>query len=139
MKLAFTNVAFRHNPAHVIQKRLKLKRVAIKFRLADISPIFPNGSIIIQLLLMLWTQGSHFSNCLGTCPLWAISASFVYSDLLVKAFIRHNPTYYSKSSPLLPFCFLFICMTYPTQICPSPISLELSELFQGIKCNNEML
>ena len=30
-------------------------------------------------------------------------------------------------------------MTNPVQICPSPISLELLKLFQGIACNNERL
>ena len=38
---------------------------------------------------------------------------------------------------LLAFCFLFICIIDPTQICLSPISLELLQLFQGIVCNNE--
>ena len=33
----------------------------------------------------------------------------------------------------------FICMIDPTQICLSPISQELLELFQGIVCNNERL
>ena len=36
MKLAFTNVPFRHNSPCVIQKWLRFKRV-ITFRLADIS------------------------------------------------------------------------------------------------------
>ena len=74
------------------------------------------------------------------------SVSFVYTGLLVRAFPhlhRLNLTYYSKSptkSPtLLAFCFLFICVIDPTQICLSPISLELLELFQGIVCNNERL
>ena len=39
----------------------------------------------------------------------------------------------------LVFCFLFICMIFPTQIFLSPISLELLELFQGIVSNNERL
>ena len=49
MKLAFTNVPFRHNSACVIQKWLWLKKV-ITVRLAYISYIFPNGSKIIQLM-----------------------------------------------------------------------------------------
>ena len=40
---------------------------------------------------------------------------------------------------LLAFCFLFICIIDPTQICLSLISLELLQLFQGIVCNNERL
>ena len=49
MKLAFTNVLFRHNLACVIQKWLRFKS-ATTVRLAYISKIFPNGSKIIQLL-----------------------------------------------------------------------------------------
>ena len=49
MKLAFTNVLFRHNSACVIQKWLRFKR-ATTVRLAYISKVFPNGSKIIQLL-----------------------------------------------------------------------------------------
>ena len=48
MKLAFTNVLFRHNSACVIQKWLTLKRI-ITVTLSYISWIFPNGSKIIQL------------------------------------------------------------------------------------------
>ena len=40
---------------------------------------------------------------------------------------------------LLAICFLFICIIDPAQICLSPISLELLELFQGIVCNTERL
>ena len=71
-----------------------------------------------------------------------ISVSFVYTGLLVRAFPhlhRLNLTYYSKSSVLLTFCFLFICIIDPTHICLSPISLELLQLFQGILCNNERM
>ena len=91
---------------------------------------------------MLMTPGSHLSNWSGVCPVGAISVSFVYTELLVRAFPhlpRLNLTYYSKSSPLLAFCFLFICMTDPTQVCPSPISLVLLQLFQGIICSNKRL
>ena len=71
-----------------------------------------------------------------------ISVSFVYTGLLVRAFPhlhRLNLTYYSKPSAPLAFWFLIICMIDPTEICLSPISLELLELFQGIVCNNERL
>ena len=50
MKLAFTNVPFRHYAVCVIQKWLRFKRVAT-VRLGYISYIFPNGSKIIQLTL----------------------------------------------------------------------------------------
>ena len=63
------------------------------------------------------------------------SVSFVYTGLLVRAFPnlhRLNLTYYWKSSTLLAFCFLFVCITDPTQI-------ELLELFQWSVCKNERL
>ena len=50
MKLAFTNVPFRHDLVYVIQKWLKFKRVVITFRLAHISQIFYNRSEKNQLL-----------------------------------------------------------------------------------------
>ena len=74
--------------------------------------------------------------------LYELSVSFVYTGLLVWAFPhlhRLNLSYYSKSSMLLAFRFLLICVIDPTQICLSPISLELLQLFQGIVCNNERL
>ena len=46
MKLASTNVPFKHNSACIIQKWLRFKRVII-VRLAYILLIFPNGSKII--------------------------------------------------------------------------------------------
>ena len=52
MKLAFTNVLFRHNSACVIQRWLRLKRV-ITVRLAYIciSYAFPNGSkTVLQIV-----------------------------------------------------------------------------------------
>ena len=56
MKLAFTNVSFRHNSACVIQKWLKFRRVIITVRLAYILSIFPNGSKIIELLFNNYTR-----------------------------------------------------------------------------------
>ena len=74
--------------------------------------------------------------------MWGISPSFAYTGLLARVsphLHRLNVTHYSKSSPLHAVCFLFICITDPTQICPSPILLELLELFQDVNCNNERL
>ena len=51
MKLAFTNVPFRHNSACIIQKLLRIKRIII-VRLAYISLIFPNGSRIIYIIIV---------------------------------------------------------------------------------------
>ena len=42
-----------------------------------------------------------------------------------------------KSSLLLAFCFLFVCMVDPTRLCPS--STAPLGLFQGIICNIERL
>ena len=50
MKLAFTNVPFRHNSACVIQKLLRIKRIII-VRLEYISLIFFNGSKIIYIIV----------------------------------------------------------------------------------------
>ena len=44
-----------------------------------------------------------------------------------------NLTYCLKSSLLLVFCFLFVCLVDQTQMYPSSISLL--GLFQGIICN----
>ena len=88
------------------------------------------------------TSGSHFSHWTGVCLVCGIFPSFVYTGLLVRVFPhlhRLNVTHYSKSSPLHAVCSLFICMTDPSQICPSPILLELLELFQDVNCNNERL
>ena len=52
MKLAFTNVPFRHNSACVIQKWLKFKRVII-VRLAYISYIFPNRSMTVIIVIII--------------------------------------------------------------------------------------
>ena len=72
-------------------------------------------------------------------PVWAICVYFVYTGLLIWAFPqvhRLNLTYCLKSSQLLAFCFLLVCMIdYPTQRCPSLI-LPLGP-FQGIICNIE--
>ena len=40
---------------------------------------------------------------------------------------------------LLASCFLVVCIIDPTQICISPISLELLQLFQRFVCNNKRL
>ena len=92
---------------------------------------------------------------------WAISASFIYTGLLTRAFphlLALNLTYCSKSSLLLVFCFFFfnlITLFYVgivqklelTQICLNPWNsfngkiddiLPL-ELFQGIIRNTERL
>ena len=69
-------------------------------------------------------------------PVWAISVSFVYTGLLVWAFLQShklNLTYCLKSSLLLAFCFLFVCMVDQTQMYPSSIS-PLG-LFQRIICS----
>ena len=53
------------------------------------------------------------------------SVSFVYTGLLVGVFPKShklNVTYYLKSSLLLVFCFLFVCMVDQTQMYPSSIS-----------------
>ena len=63
MKDVFTNVPFRCNSACVIEKWLRFKRVVITIRLAYISKIFPNGSIIIQLL---FSKSSILVNLLKT-------------------------------------------------------------------------
>ena len=73
-------------------------------------------------------------------PKWAISISFVYTGLFVWAFSqlhRLSFTDCSKSSLSLAFCFQFVCMVDPTQMCPSSVS-PLG-LFQGITWNIEWL
>ena len=54
---------------------------------------------------------------------WAISGSFIYSGLLIRAFPHLqtiNLTYCTKSSLLLAFCILFNCITNLNQICLTP-------------------
>ena len=67
----------------------------------------------------------HLLNWLGVHLMWVISFSFVYIGLLVWTFLQShklNLTYCLKSSLLLAFCFLFVCMVDQTQIYPSSIS-----------------
>ena len=67
----------------------------------------------------------HLSNWQGVGPVWAMSISFVYTGLLVGAFSQShklNLTYCLKSSPLLAFCFLLVCMVDQTLMCFSSIS-----------------
>ena len=81
---------------------------------------------------------------------WTISASFIYTGLLTRAFPHLqtlNLTYCSKSSLFHAFCFLFNWVTNLTQIYLTPWNsfngkmddiLPL-ELFQGIIRNIERL
>ena len=65
----------------------------------------------------------HLPKCYRMGLVWAISASFIYTGLLIRAFPHLqtlNLTYCSISSLLLAFCFLFNCMTSLTQICMTP-------------------
>ena len=81
--------------------------------------------------LLNWQRVGH---------VWVIIISFVYTELLVWAFpqsLRFNLAYCLKSSLLLAFCFLLLCIVDQTQMCPSSI-LPLG-LFQGIICNIERL
>ena len=111
MKPAFKNVPFRHNSACIVQKWLRFKRVTI-VRLAYISLIFPNRSNIIELLfsnycLMNTTWQFHLLNWQRVGPMRVIFLSFVYTGLLVWAFLQShklNLTYCFKSSLLLAFC-----------------------------------
>ena len=84
--------------------------------------------------MLMTTWQFHLLNWQAVGPMWAISISFIYTVLLVWAFLQShklNLTYCLKSSPA--FCFLFVCMIGQTQMYPSSISP--SELFQGIMCN----
>ena len=61
---------------------------------------------------------------------WAISASFIYTGRLIRAFSHLqtlNLTYCSKSSLLLAFCFWFNCMTNLTQICMTPEAVLMAD------------
>ena len=72
----------------------------------------------------------------GSPPVWATSVSFVYTRLLVRAFLQSsmlNLIYCLKSSLQLAFCFLFVCMVNQTQMYLSSISPLW--LFQVIICN----
>ena len=81
---------------------------------------------------------------------WAISASFIYIGLLIRAFPHLqtlNLTYCLKSSLLHASCFLFNCMTNLNQICLTPwnsFNGKMDDilplvLFQGIIRNIERL
>ena len=72
----------------------------------------------------------NLSNWQAVGPVWAISISSVYSH-------KVNLTYWLKSSLLLGFCFLFVCMVNQTQMYPSSVSP--SRQFQRIICNIERL
>ena len=78
----------------------------------------------------------HLSNWQGVGAVWVISISFVYTRLLVWAFLQWHKlhlTYCLKSSLLLEFFSLFVSMVDQTQMYPSSISPF--GLFQGITCN----
>ena len=82
----------------------------------------------------------YLLNWQGVGSMWVISVSFVHTGLLVWAFLKPhklNLTYCLKSSMLLAFCFMFVCIVDQTQIYPSSIS-PLG-LFQSIICNIERL
>ena len=67
----------------------------------------------------------HLSNWQGVGPVWAISVSFVYTGLLVWAFLQWhklNLYYCLNSSLLLAFCSLFVCIVDQTQMYLSSIS-----------------
>ena len=129
MKLAFINVPFRHNSACVIQKWLKFRGVVITVRFKHSFIFFNVNEQMVVPFVELYGMG----------PMWGISVSFLYTGLLVWAFPKSqlNLAYGSKSFLVLAFCFLFVCMTDPTQMYPSSIS-PLG-LFQGIICNIERL
>ena len=88
------------------------------------------------MLMNIWQF--NMLNWQGVGPVRAISISFVYTRLLVSPFpLSHklNLTYCLKSSLLLAFLFLFVCMINKTQMYPSSIS-PLA-LLQGIIPNSE--
>ena len=79
----------------------------------------------------------HLSNLQRVGRVWAISVSFVYTGLLVWAYLQShnlNLTYCLKSCLLLVLCFLFVCMIDQTQMYPSSIS-PLGLLQRIILCN----
>ena len=81
------------------------------------------------------TYHFHQLNWQGMSPMQTISISFVYTELLFCAFPQSHRlifTYCLKSSLLLSFSFLLVCVVNPLSILPS-------ELFQGIICNIEKL
>ena len=90
--------------------------------------------------MLMNTWQFHLSNLQGVGPVWAISISFVYTELLVWAFPQShklNLIYCLKFCLLLALCFLLVCTVDQTQMCPSSIS-PLG-LFQGITCNIKRL
>ena len=68
------------------------------------------------------------------CLHW-ITCLSITEDYFVPQSHKLNLTYRSKSSLLLAYCFLFVCMADQTQMCFSSIS-PLGP-FQGIICNIE--
>ena len=100
------------------------------------------------MLMNIWQF--HLPKWYSMGLLWAISASFIYTGLLTRAFPHLqtlNLTYCSKSSLFHAFCFLFNWVTNLTQIYLTPWNsfngkmddiLPL-ELFQGIIRNIERL
>ena len=102
--------------------------------------IFSFLNTICYFLMLINTWQSCMSNWQGMSPIWSISISFVYTELLVWAFPqshRVNLMYCLKSSLLLAFSFLLVCMVDQIQMCPSSIS-PLG-LFHGIIFNIERL
>ena len=100
-------------------------------------------SYLKTLVYILWCYDHltvPFVNLPGVGPMWAFSVSFVYTVLLVWAFPqlhKLNLSYCLKSSLLLVFCFLFVCVVDQTHVYPSCVLLL--RLFRGIICNIERL
>ena len=93
-------------------------------------------STILYFLMLMNARQFYLLNWQDMCTMWALFVSLVYTGLLAKAFLQShkiNLTYYCKSSLLLAFCPLFVCMVDQTQMYPSSIS-PLG-LFQVVMCN----
>ena len=83
--------------------------------------------------MLMNTWQFHLSNWQGVGPAWAIFVYFVYTRLLIRVSLQSHElilTYRLKSSLLLAFCFLFVCIVDQTEMYPTSIS-SLG-LFQGI-------
>ena len=96
--------------------------------------------IIFKWSLLILNTFLYFFNVNEHLPVLFVelarSGSFVDKELLAWAFLQShklNLSYCLKSSLLLVFSFLFVCMVGQTQMHPSSISPL--RLFQGIICN----
>ena len=94
--------------------------------------------------MLMNTWQFHLSKGYRMGLVWAISASFIYTGLLIRAFPHLqtlNLTYCSKYSLLHAFCFLFNCMTKLTRNSFNGKMDDILplELFQGIIRNIERL